>query len=183
MPARPSEPDRRQILRFCAEDPVERVFLEDVARRGFARFRAVEQAEGSGGRRAELGAHLESAGSLEIGDEIAEILRVEAGRPRFGTDMDSGNLPDEVGMDDAISTTKGCYVGQEVVARLRTYGRVNRRLVSFRFPEGPIGAGEVLRRSDEETPSRTEAGRVTSSVEARSSASVSASTRKPSSWT
>jgi folate-binding protein YgfZ len=116
------------------------------------------------GRRAELEALLLSAGSAEVPEETAEVLRVEAGRPRFGSDMDSTNLPDEVGMDEAISTTKGCYVGQEVVARLRTYGRVNRRLVSFRFPQGPIEAGDLLRRPDEETLSRIEAGRVTSSV-------------------
>jgi tRNA-modifying protein YgfZ len=111
----------------------------------------------------ELEGLLRDAGSTEIGEETAEILRVEAGRPHFGRDMDSGNLPDEIGMDDAISTTKGCYVGQEVVARLRTYGRVNRRLVRFRFPEGPISPGEVLRRPEEEEP-KVEAGRVTSSV-------------------
>lgn len=116
------------------------------------------------GRRDEIEALLEAAGSAAVPDETAEILRVEAGRPRFGTDMDASNLPDEVGMDDAISTAKGCYVGQEVVARLRTYGRVNRRLVSFRFPEGPIDAGEVLRSPGEEMPSKVEAGRVTSSV-------------------
>jgi folate-binding protein YgfZ len=118
----------------------------------------------AGQRGAELEALLGAFGSSGISDETAEVLRVEAGRPRFGTDMDSTNLPDEVGMDDAISTTKGCYVGQEVVARLRTYGRVNRRLVSFRFTDGPIESGDILRRPDEEGPSRTEAGRVTSSV-------------------
>jgi folate-binding protein YgfZ len=115
-------------------------------------------------RRGELERLLDAVGSREVPEETAEILRVEAGRPRFGTDMDSTNLPDEVGMDDAISTTKGCYVGQEVVARLRTYGRVNRRLVSFRFSEGPIAAGDRLRLPDEETPSKVESGRVTSSV-------------------
>lgn len=115
-------------------------------------------------RRAELDGLLRAAGSSEISGETEEILRVEAGRPRFGADMDSTNLPDEVGMDEAISTTKGCYVGQEVVARLRTYGRVNRRLVSFRFPEGPIVAGGLLRLPNEDTPSKVEAGRVTSSV-------------------
>jgi tRNA-modifying protein YgfZ len=107
---------------------------------------------------------LSAAGSRPIADETAEVLRVEAGRPRFGADMDSTNLPDEVGMNDAISTTKGCYVGQEVVARLRTYGRVNRRLVRFRFPGGPIAAGEVLRRPDGEAASAIEPGRVTSSA-------------------
>lgn len=116
------------------------------------------------GMRGEVEQLLESAGSQPVSEETAEILRVEAGRPRFGSDMDSSNLPDEVGMDDAISTAKGCYVGQEVVARLRTYGRVNRRLVSFRFPEGSVDAGEVLRSPGEKTPSKVEAGRVTSSV-------------------
>lgn len=115
-------------------------------------------------RRGEVESLLGAEGSSEVSAVTAEILRVEAGRPRFGSDMDETNLPDEVGMDDAISTTKGCYVGQEVVARLRTYGRVNRRLVSFRFPEGPLEAGDVLERASKESPSRTEAGRVTSAV-------------------
>ena len=114
--------------------------------------------------RAEVGRLLEEAGSEEVAEGTAEILRIEAGRPRFGTDMDSTNLPDEVGLPRAISTTKGCYVGQEVVARLRTYGRVNRRFVRFRFPEGRIDPGTPLRRPEEETPGKIEAGRVTSSA-------------------
>jgi tRNA-modifying protein YgfZ len=114
--------------------------------------------------RGEVERQLEAAGSVEVPYGIAEILRIEAGRPRFGTDMDGTNLPDEVGLAAAISTTKGCYVGQEVVARLRTYGRVNRRLVRFRFEGGVIGPGTALRRLEEETPARVEAGRVTSSA-------------------
>ncbi len=115
---------------------------------------------------AAVGRLLAAAGSDPVGDETAEVLRVETGRPRFGVDMDSSNLPDEVAMSEAISTSKGCYVGQEVVARLRTYGRVNRRLVGFRFPEGAVDAGTTLRRTEEAVAdtSRTEAGRVTSSV-------------------
>ncbi|PYQ66066.1 MAG: hypothetical protein DMF54_08900 [Acidobacteria bacterium] len=119
---------------------------------------------GPAAMRAEVGRLLEEAGSEEVAEGTAEILRIEAGRPRFGTDMDSTNLPDEVGLPRAISTTKGCYVGQEVVARLRTYGRVNRRFVRFRFPEGRIDPGTPLRRPEEETPGKIEAGRVTSSA-------------------
>jgi folate-binding protein YgfZ len=122
--------------------------------------------------RAEVERLIEEAGSEEVSDETAEILRVEAGRPRFGTDMDSTNLPDEAGLAHAISTTKGCYVGQEVVARLRTYGRVNRRLVRFRFPGGPIDPGTPLRRQDEETPGKVEAGRVTSSAVSPNSGAI-----------
>lgn len=114
--------------------------------------------------RGEVERLLEGAGSQPVPDETAEILRLEAARPRFGSDMDSTNLPDEVGLAIAISTTKGCYVGQEVVARLRTYGRVNRRLVRFRFSERRIEPGTALRRPEEETPGRIEAGRVTSSA-------------------
>jgi folate-binding protein YgfZ len=115
-------------------------------------------------RRAAVEGLLEAAGSQPVPDETAEILRVEAARPRFGSDMDGTNLPDEVGLAAAISTTKGCYVGQEVVARLRTYGRVNRRLVRFRFGHRAIEPGTALRRPEDEVPARIEAGRVTSSA-------------------
>jgi folate-binding protein YgfZ len=88
---------------------------------------------------------LSRAGSRAVSEATAEILRVEAGRPRLGKDADESNLPEEVGLSEAISSTKGCYVGQEVVARLRTYGRVNRRLVGFRFPNQPVSEGTVFR--------------------------------------
>ena len=98
--------------------------------------------------------------------ETAEILRVEAGRPRFGLDIDGTNLPDEAGLAEALSATKGCYVGQEIVARRRTYGRMNRRLVGFRFPDGPVATGTILLRTgaSEGAVEKTQAGRVASSV-------------------
>ena len=111
---------------------------------------------------------LNAAGGRPVEPDEAEALRVEAGRPRFGQDYDDSNLPDEVGMQDAISTTKGCYVGQEIVARLRTYGRVNRRLVGFRFPDGGIPEGSLLERpgtaADPGRRPETAPGRVTTSV-------------------
>jgi folate-binding protein YgfZ len=88
-------------------------------------------------------AALSAAGAPEMPEAEAEVLRVEAGRPRFGVDADGSNLPDEIGLNDAISTSKGCYVGQEVVARLRTYGQVSRRLVGFRL-EGGAAAGAAF---------------------------------------
>ena len=100
--------------------------------------------------------------ATRISEEGAEVLRIEAGRPEYGRDMDETNLPDEIGMDDAISTTKGCYVGQEIVARLRTYGRVNKRLVGFSFTKDWLPpAGSVLVRRGE---AEKELGRVTSSA-------------------
>ena len=118
----------------------------------------------SSGGAADVERMLESAGSARVSEATAEILRVEAGRPRFGSDVDGTHFPDEVGLDAAISTTKGCYVGQEIVARTRTYGRVNRRLVGFRFPDGAISAGSLLKRPEEAEPGKIEQGRVTSAV-------------------
>jgi folate-binding protein YgfZ len=107
---------------------------------------------------------LRARGSVPVSEESAEALRVEAGRPRFGRDADESHLADEVGLEEAISTTKGCYVGQEIVARLRTYGRLNRRFVGFRFPQGAIPAGALLKKPEDPEPGKIEQGRVTSSV-------------------
>ncbi len=106
---------------------------------------------------------LRDAGSLEVSPETAEVLRVEAGRPRLGQDANDSNLPEEVGLSAAVSTSKGCYVGQEVVARLRTYGRVNRRLVGFRFPDAPVPVGTAFL-NPEKPGSSQELGRVSSAV-------------------
>jgi tRNA-modifying protein YgfZ len=86
---------------------------------------------------------------------------VEAGRPRFGQDATGDNVPAEVGLEPAISWTKGCYVGQEIVARMRTYGKANKRLAGFEFPGAPVWAGTTF--PDPDKPQR-ELARVTSSV-------------------
>ena len=69
------------------------------------------------------------AGAVEVGPEAAEILRIEAGTPRFGVEMSTETMPAEAGIvEDAVDFTKGCYIGQEPVARLHYKGRPNRRL-------------------------------------------------------
>jgi len=76
----------------------------------------------------------EHAGAVPIDERTWEVLRVEAGRPRFGVDMDTDTIPLEAGIEDrAISFTKGCYVGQEIIVRVRDrgHGRVARRLVGL----------------------------------------------------
>jgi tRNA-modifying protein YgfZ len=81
------------------------------------------------------------------GDEaMAEIVRVESGRPRFGLDLDSDSvIPQEAGLNDrAVSFTKGCYVGQETVARLYYRGKPNRRLRGVRL-SAPAPTGAELR--------------------------------------
>jgi folate-binding protein YgfZ len=70
------------------------------------------------------------------GWEAYEMARIESGLPRFGVDMDPTNLPPEAGLDArAISYDKGCYIGQEVIARIRTYGQVAKTLRGLRLPD------------------------------------------------
>jgi folate-binding protein YgfZ len=86
-----------------------------------------------------LRAALAEAGGVPCSEETAEVLRIEAGRPRFGLDMSTETIPLEAGIEDrAISFTKGCYVGQEVIVRVmhRGHGRVARRLVGLVLPGG-----------------------------------------------
>ncbi len=74
-------------------------------------------------------AALLDAGAVEVSAEAAEILRVEAGVPRFGAEMDAGTMPAEAAIvEDAVSFTKGCYIGQETVARLHYKGKPNKHL-------------------------------------------------------
>jgi folate-binding protein YgfZ len=76
------------------------------------------------------------AGAIEIDPLLDDALRIEAGRPAFGIDMTEETIPLEAGLlERAISTTKGCYVGQEVIIRVlhRGAGRVARRLVRLTF--------------------------------------------------
>jgi len=70
-----------------------------------------------------------SAGAAEVTPEAAEILRIESGRPRFGAEMGTETMPAEAGIvEQAVSFTKGCYIGQETVARLHYKGKPNRHL-------------------------------------------------------
>jgi aminomethyltransferase len=77
------------------------------------------------------------SGGSACGWKALEMGRIEAGIPRFGADVDETNLPPEAGLDDrAISYTKGCYIGQEVIARVRTYGQVAKALRGLRLADG-----------------------------------------------
>jgi len=80
---------------------------------------------------------LSDAGARPCGMEALEGRRVEVGVPRIGLDMDQSTLALEVPVEEAISATKGCYLGQEVVARGTARGHVNRRLLGLRL-EGPV---------------------------------------------
>jgi folate-binding protein YgfZ len=95
-------------------------------------------------------ARLEAAPILKGTRDVWNVCRVEAGRPAMGVDMDENTIPQEANLDQlgAISFTKGCYTGQETVARLHFRGHVNRRLCGLAATDAiPIGA-EVIDGSD-----------------------------------
>jgi folate-binding protein YgfZ len=76
------------------------------------------------------------AGAVPVSEGVGECLRVEHGRPRYGVDLDDSVIPQEAGLNErAVSFTKGCYVGQETVARLHYRGKPNRRLQGLRLSE------------------------------------------------
>jgi folate-binding protein YgfZ len=80
-----------------------------------------------------------------VSEEAAECVRIEAGRPRLGYDMDSETMPQEAGINErAVSFTKGCYVGQETVARLHYKGKPNRHLRGLRLTEPVERGAEIL---------------------------------------
>ena len=75
---------------------------------------------------------LQSAGATPVGEETFEILRIEAGIARFGRDMDETNVIPELNLDDAVSYTKGCYVGQEIIVRIKHRGHPAKKLVGLK---------------------------------------------------
>jgi len=85
---------------------------------------------------------IEAAGSdsgpISAGQKTLEILRIEAGIPRFGAEIDETVLPAEARLGRAVSQSKGCYVGQEVVARMQAAGRVSHLLVGLAMGETPV---------------------------------------------
>jgi len=89
-----------------------------------------------------------TSGADPVSPEAAEIVRVEAGRPRFGAEMTTATIPEEAGINDrAVSLTKGCYIGQETVARLHYKGKPNRHLRGLRL-DGDAAAGDQIRLGD-----------------------------------
>jgi folate-binding protein YgfZ len=91
-----------------------------------------------------LEAALATAGAPQVSDEAAEIVRVESGRPRFGHEMGPEQMPAEAGIvERAVNFEKGCYIGQEPVARLHYRGKPNRSLRGLRL-SAPASRGESL---------------------------------------
>ena len=93
---------------------------------------------------------LAAAGAVTAPEELAEVRRVETGRPRYGIELDDTVIPQEAGLNArAVSFEKGCYVGQETVARLYFRGKPNRHLRGLKL-SGPAAPGEPLRLGERE---------------------------------
>ncbi|MCC7264252.1 MAG: aminomethyltransferase family protein [Candidatus Latescibacteria bacterium] len=99
------------------------------------------------------------AGAQPLGEQAWEVLRVEAGLPLQGRELGEEHNPWEANLGRTVHMNKGCYIGQEVIARLDTYDKVKQRLVGLELPSGPLPpASSVLRAG------HAEAGHLTSAV-------------------
>jgi folate-binding protein YgfZ len=87
---------------------------------------------------------LHDAGAQAVSEPVVECLRIERGRPRYGIDLDDTVIPQEAGLNErAVSFTKGCYVGQETVARLHYRGKPNRQLRGVLLSAPAEGGAEI----------------------------------------
>jgi folate-binding protein YgfZ len=103
---------------------------------------------------------LHNAGARPVGYAALEILRIEAGVPLYGVDMDETNVVTETALDDAVSYTKGCYVGQEIIARIKYRGHVAKKLSGVMFGQAVnVAVGASMQSADGK-----KAGRITSAA-------------------
>ena len=177
--ARAVEADRETVAALAAARASRRpvtafvVRVDDAPLPGYAIWAPVAQ-------RQLLIERLVDAGAIEIDPRLDEALRIEAGRPAFGIDMTDETIPLEAGLlERAISTTKGCYVGQEVIIRVlhRGGGRVARRLVRLMFDPAvtspPRPETAVVRRRQGDRPHHERgAGRREASASSRSATCI-----------
>lgn len=101
---------------------------------------------------------LTNAGARSVSENTFETLRIEAGVPRYGIDMDETNVVTETNLDDAVSFTKGCYVGQEIIVRIKHRGHVAKKLTGIVLN----GASPAARGANISSSDGKEIGRITS---------------------
>lgn len=80
---------------------------------------------------------------MSISDDLYELLRIESGIPKYGVDMDEMTIVPELGLEGMIAYNKGCYVGQEIIARIHFRGHVAKQLTGL-VSEAPLPAGAEL---------------------------------------
>jgi folate-binding protein YgfZ len=149
-----TEIDRGQVVTPRLNDnEVTIIRATHTAEDGFDLF--FERSEADNLRNTLLG-----AGIAPVSDETAEVLRIEAGIPRYGVDMDETTIVTEANLDDAVSFTKGCYLGQEIIVRIKHRGHVAKKITGITFPDRiEIEDGAKVLSVDDK-----EIGRITSST-------------------
>ena len=146
----------KQHAMIAIEDAAVCVVRDDHGMAAFDLIVPVASAVGIAERLTQAGKQFSAAW---VGEDAQNILRIEAGIPRYGVDFKEDNLLLEVGIDHAVSFTKGCYLGQEVIERIRSRGHVNKRLCGLLLDGAvPADAGDQLQADGKD------AGRITSSV-------------------
>lgn len=101
--------------------------------------------------------------AIEITDELYEILRIEHGIPLYGVDMDETTIVSELGIDELISYNKGCYIGQEIIARIHFRGHIAKQLTGLVLSEPSVVADGLIAQ-ELKSPEGKNAGKITSST-------------------
>lgn len=124
----------------------------DIGEKGFYFYIAKTVAEN-------FKTYLYELGIKSVSDQAFEVLRIEAGLPLYGVDMDDATVVSEIGLPDLISYNKGCYIGQEVIARIHFRGRVAKQLTGLIFeePDANVQTGDEIKSIDDKN-----AGKITS---------------------
>jgi folate-binding protein YgfZ len=147
----PAQPNQHAMVQFAGA-PICVVRADYTGEDGFDLIIQNAQLQAVAQRLTQLGASW-------VGARAQNILRIEAGMPRYGIDFSEETLLLEVGLENSYSYTKGCYLGQEVVERIRSRGHVNRKLCGLLLDgDAPANAGDAILAGDHEV------GRITSSV-------------------
>jgi folate-binding protein YgfZ len=105
---------------------------------------------------------LADANAVEITDELHEVLRIENGIPKDGVDMDETTIVPELGLEGLISYNKGCYIGQEIIARIHFRGHVAKQLTGLVLSVPPASADGLTPGTELKTVDGKNAGRITS---------------------
>jgi folate-binding protein YgfZ len=158
----PEIPAQRFNFTAMANETLGELYLMNQPRLGSAGFDLFVPVASLGAVADRLLAATKAVGGRACGWQAFDVLRMEAGIPRFGVDMDETNLPLECGIaDQAVSYTKGCYIGQEIINRVHSFGHVTKELRGLRLaddlPTLPV-------RGDRLFHAGREAGYVTSAV-------------------
>ncbi len=105
---------------------------------------------------------LTASGAVEISDDLYEVLRIENGVPKYGVDMDETTIVPELGIEGLISYNKGCYIGQEIIARIHFRGHVAKQLIGVILSEPRAVATGFLPGAELRSPDGKNAGKITS---------------------